>query len=171
MTRKRAIPTGASLREPSSRTSPTPGSVPCAARASGTSLPTRTERSRPRRRLWRGLRVLGLAAVCAGGVVAAVALLRAPAAVRTNPTAPLIATGSPANPARARRAPLQSMFQDDELLVDSSTATVTRTLNQLRALGVQRLRVTVLWSSIAPNPLDDHAPAGFDPAQPGDYPD
>jgi hypothetical protein len=62
------------------------------------------------------------------------------------------------------------MFQDDQLLVDSSTATVTRTLDRLHALGVQRLRITVLWSSIAPDSLADREPAGFDPAQPGDYP-
>jgi hypothetical protein len=62
------------------------------------------------------------------------------------------------------------MFQDDQLLIDSPTATVTRTLDELRALGVDRLRLTVLWAAIAPDPLAARAPAGFDAARPGAYP-
>jgi hypothetical protein len=62
------------------------------------------------------------------------------------------------------------MFQDDRLLIDSSTATVTRTLDLLSGLGVDRLRLTILWSSIAPAPLSPTPPAGFAAAQPAAYP-
>ena len=88
-------------------------------------------RSRPR--LWLGAQVLCLAAVCAAGVVASVALLHGPSAGR-------------ARAAPAPRGPLESMFQDDQLLIDSPTATVTHTLDRLRTLGVDRLRLTVLWA-------------------------
>jgi hypothetical protein len=101
--------------------------------------------------------------------VAAVALLRAPAPGHARAAAPVTAPRGLASPTPARRPPLESMFQDDQLLIDSPTATVTRTLDQLRELGVDRLRITVLWSSIAPDPLAVRSPAGFDPAQPGDY--
>jgi hypothetical protein len=114
-----------------------------------------------------GAQVLCLAAVCAAGVAASVALLRAPSAGQAaGPAAPAAPAGAGATP----RGPLQSMFQDDQLLIDSPTATVTSTLDQLRALGVDRLRLTVLWSSIAPDPLANHPPAGFDPSQPAAYP-
>jgi hypothetical protein len=114
----------------------------------------RALRSRPR--LWLGVRLLGLAAVCAVGAAAAVALLRGPSASHAR-------AGTP-------RGPLESMFQDDRLLIDSPTATVTRTLDELRGLGVDRLRLTVLWSAIAPNPLSLRPPADFEPSQPAAYP-
>ena len=95
--------------------------------------------------------------MCAVGAAAAVALLRAPSASHAR-------AGTPA------RGPLESMFQDDRLLIDSPTATVTRTLDELRGLGVDRLRLTVLWSAIAPDPLSARPPAGFDPSQPAAYP-
>jgi hypothetical protein len=62
------------------------------------------------------------------------------------------------------------MFQDDRYLIYSSTATVTRTLNRLRSLGVDRLRLTILWSAIAPAAASTHRPAGFDAADPAAYP-
>jgi hypothetical protein len=115
--------------------------------------------------------------VCAAGVAAAVALLRAPSAGRAHAAAAHAAAAHAAaahaaagHAATPPRGPLESMFQDDQLLIDSSTATVTRTLDELRGLGVDRLRLTVLWSSIAPEPLGAHAPKGFAPSRPGDYP-
>lgn len=68
------------------------------------------------------------------------------------------------------RHPIESMFQDDHLLVYSPRATVTRTLDTLRGLGVDRLRVTLLWSAVAPDPVATAAPRGFAPTDPGAYP-
>jgi hypothetical protein len=70
--------------------------------------------------------------------------------------------------ARASHAP-QSIFQDDDHLIYASTATVTSTLNTLQSLGVQRLRLTIQWSDIAPNPSSTTEPAGFDATNPEDY--
>jgi hypothetical protein len=61
---------------------------------------------------------------------------------------------------------LESMFQDDAKLLDASTAVVQRTLTTLKALGVDRLRITVEWAQVAPTVR----PTGFDPSDPADYP-
>jgi hypothetical protein len=73
--------------------------------------------------------------------------------------------GSPA----ARRGLLESIFQDDDHLIYAPTVTVERTLDQLRALGVDRLRLTVLWSALAPQPTSPVAPAHFDARNPAAY--
>jgi hypothetical protein len=62
------------------------------------------------------------------------------------------------------------MFQDDRYLIYSSTPTVTRTLDELRGLGVDRLRLTILWSAIAPAAESTAAPRGFDAGRPAAYP-
>ncbi len=124
-----------------------------------------------------------MAAVCAAGALASVALLRTPSAGRPHSAGRAPSAGHAQSAGRTQsaghaqsagqapaRGPLESMFQDDQLLIDSPTATVTRTLDQLRALGVDRLRLTVLWASIAPDPFGTRPPAGFDPVQPGAYP-
>ena len=80
---------------------------------------------------------MAVLAVCALGVVSAIALVSP-------------ASDSPAATTSTSMRPLESMFQDDRYLIDSPSATVRRTLDALRALGVDRLRITVLWSAIAP---------------------
>lgn len=65
---------------------------------------------------------------------------------------------------------VESLFQDDDHLIYASTATVSQTLDTLASLGVQRIRATVLWRDIAPDPTSARAPAGFDPTNPADYP-
>jgi hypothetical protein len=114
-----------------------------------------------RSRAARALRALAVAAVMAAGVLAAVALLRAPAEVRS--------TAAPA-PATAPLGRLESMFQDDRELIYSSTPTVTHSLDLLRSLGVDRLRLTILWAAIAPSPQAGTAPPGFDATDPAAYP-
>jgi hypothetical protein len=44
------------------------------------------------------------------------------------------------------------------------------TLDQLRSLGVQRVRVFVPWNSLAPDPTSPVRPSGFDAADPAAYP-
>ena len=79
--------------------------------------------------------------MCAAGALAAAALLGVLAGVGSAPR------GRPGGRASGS---LESMFQDDRYLIYSPRATVTRTLDALRSLGVDRLRVTLLWSAIAP---------------------
>jgi hypothetical protein len=61
---------------------------------------------------------------------------------------------------------MESIFQDDQLLVDSPAPTVSGTLDTLRSLGVDRVRITVLWASIAP----PAKPKGFKATDPAAYP-
>jgi hypothetical protein len=65
---------------------------------------------------------------------------------------------------------LESMFQDDDHLVYTSTPGAISTLDRLKRLGVDSLRVTMLWKAIAPAPTSTTAPAGFDATNPGSYP-
>ncbi len=64
----------------------------------------------------------------------------------------------------------ESVFQDDQYLLDSPTGAVVGTLVLLKALGVQRVRVNVLWSQIAPKATSRTKPANFDAANPAAYP-
>ncbi|MDQ6608000.1 MAG: hypothetical protein M3Z06_15825 [Actinomycetota bacterium] len=64
----------------------------------------------------------------------------------------------------------ESVFQDDQYLLDSSSGAAIGTMVLLKALGVQRVRVNVLWSSIAPTPDSRIKPANFNAANPSDYP-
>jgi len=63
----------------------------------------------------------------------------------------------------------QSMFQDDDLLEFSPPSKVTDTLNTLRALGVDRVRVTVFWGAVAPDASSQTKPKGFDGSDPDAY--
>src|SRR5258708_129532 len=47
---------------------------------------------------------------------------------------------------------VQSMFQDDDHLVYTTTLGATSTLDRLKSLGVDTVRVTMLWKAIAPQP-------------------
>jgi hypothetical protein len=75
-----------------------------------------------------------------------------------------------ASPSRTSRGAVESIFQDDDHLLYSPTPTVSRTLDTLRGLGVDRLRLTVLWAAIAPAPLARIRPAHFDASNPAAYP-
>lgn len=82
----------------------------------------------------------------------------------------LLATAS-AWPHAARASTTQeSIFQDDNMLIYEDPATLGATLDRLRAIGVDRLRVTIKWSAVAPAPLSTTKPAGFDGSDPAAYP-
>jgi hypothetical protein len=72
--------------------------------------------------------------------------------------------------AAAASATQESTFQDDALLVLGNAAVQGRTLDALRALGVDRVRVGVQWRLVAPEPDSPSRPAGFDPNLPAAYP-
>jgi hypothetical protein len=79
----------------------------------------------------------------------------------------LLAVAAP--PAVASRTQ-ESTFQDDNHLIYATNDVVANTMDRLKALGADRLRITVLWSAIAPDLGSTSKPAGFDGADPGDYP-
>ncbi|MHB8657892.1 MAG: hypothetical protein ACYC91_08025 [Solirubrobacteraceae bacterium] len=66
--------------------------------------------------------------------------------------------------------PVESIAQDDQLLLYSPTATVVRTLRTLRGLGVDRLRLTVVWRYLAPDSSSSRRPPGFHASDPAAYP-
>src|SRR2546430_4914383 len=71
-------------------------------------------------------------------------------------------------PARAAQTQ-ESLFQDDSLLVFGSPSQVARTMDTLRFLGVDRVRVTVFWNLVAPSPASRKRPS-FDATNPAAYP-
>jgi hypothetical protein len=75
-----------------------------------------------------------------------------------------------AGPGRAAASTTQeSMLQDDNELVYAAPSRVSETLSQLASLGVERIRVSVIWALVAPDPLSSTEPS-FDPTNPADYP-
>jgi hypothetical protein len=73
---------------------------------------------------------------------------------------------APQAPGRA----LSSMFQDDQHLLYSPTAVVTRTMDRLQSLGVNQIRATVVWKDIAPDAFSSSPPSHFQAADPAGYP-
>ncbi len=65
---------------------------------------------------------------------------------------------------------MESILQDDQYLLYEPTPVVIRTLNTLKAIGVDRVRVTVLWLGIAPDGASRKPPRHFDPTDPAAYP-
>ncbi len=63
----------------------------------------------------------------------------------------------------------ESTFQDDNSLIFNTTAGTTRTLDQLQRLGVDRVRVSVFWATVAPDAKSQTRPS-FDAKDPGAYP-
>ena len=63
----------------------------------------------------------------------------------------------------------ESLFQDDSLLIFKPPSSVAKTMDTLRYLGVDRVRVTVFWNLVAPNPASRNRPR-FDATDPAAYP-
>jgi hypothetical protein len=62
-----------------------------------------------------------------------------------------------------------SLFEDHDHLVRTSPLGREQTLQELRALGADTLRITVKWSEVAPRPSSRRRPS-FNAADPGAYP-
>jgi len=88
-------------------------------------------------------------------------------ALRTVTAVVLLAAGVPAA-AQAAAAP-ETILQDDAVLLHSTDQGVRDAMTQLRALGVDRVRLTAGWSVIAPQP-DAAARPDFDETDPAAYP-
>jgi hypothetical protein len=63
----------------------------------------------------------------------------------------------------------ESMFQDDSLLVYGAPSEQSNALDIMKALGVDRVRVTVYWRLVAPDP-DATTKPKFDATDPNAYP-
>lgn len=74
-------------------------------------------------------------------------------------------------PPAAPAAPyMVSIMQDDNQLVYGTPRQRRVALDRMRSLGVEAVRVTLLWKSIAPDALARRKPRGFDGAKPAAYP-
>ena len=63
----------------------------------------------------------------------------------------------------------ESIFQDDDRLLHAAPADADATLQELRDLGVDRIRLSVIWRNFAPARDAEHRPR-FDAANPAQYP-
>ena len=82
----------------------------------------------------------------------------------------LLALLAVAVPATARASVQQeTTFQDDDLLVFADQQTQAQTLDTIKALGGDRLRISVYWNAIAPDAKSKTKP-NFDASDPGAYP-
>ena len=82
----------------------------------------------------------------------------------------LLAALAVAAPPAAASSTQESTFQDDNRLLYAPPQRVRETLDELAALGADRLRLTVVWKGVAPEPLRRERPS-FDAADPAAYPD
>jgi Cellulase (glycosyl hydrolase family 5) len=64
----------------------------------------------------------------------------------------------------------ESTFSDDALLVNGSPAVQASTLDTMKALGADRVRVSLVWRLVAPTAEAAQKPAGFDGSNPAAYP-
>jgi hypothetical protein len=64
---------------------------------------------------------------------------------------------------------LEAMFQDDPRILSTDAKVRDATLDEAKALGVQRIRVTAFWNRFAPNAAGDTKPSGFDGSNPDAY--
>ena len=74
-------------------------------------------------------------------------------------------------PASAPAAPyMVSVMQDDNQLAYGTPRQRRVALDRMKSLGVEAVRVTMLWKSLAPHNEARRKPRGFDGARPADYP-
>jgi hypothetical protein len=94
-----------------------------------------------------------------------------PFSLRTLLLACAVAAALLALPAATPAAPyMVSVMQDDNQLVYGNPTQRRNALNRMRGLGVEAVRVTMLWKAIAPTNAALRKPRGFNGAKPGEYP-
>lgn len=73
-------------------------------------------------------------------------------------------------PARALASPtMVSTLEDDQQLIYSRPHRVVEILKQIKALGVNEVKVSLIWYLVAPNPTSSHRPR-FKATDPDSYP-
>lgn len=73
-------------------------------------------------------------------------------------------------PATSAHAALETLVQDDASLLHRTPAQVRASLQKLRSLGVDRVRLTANWSVLTRQPDSHQRPADFDARDPRAYP-
>ena len=101
----------------------------------------------------------------------ALAVLLAPtASAQTKAKAPTVKPkpAKPKAPPASSRG-LETILQDDGLLLYRPQAEVEAAVARMRELGVDRVRITASWSSLTRAPEEETRPEGFDAADPAAY--
>jgi hypothetical protein len=109
----------------------------------------------------------------AGLLALALALLICPVPAAYAQTKAKAPTVKP-KPAKPKAAPasskgLETILQDDGLLLYRPQAEVEAAVARMRELGIDRVRITASWSSLTRAPEEESKPEGFDAADPGAY--
>jgi hypothetical protein len=73
-------------------------------------------------------------------------------------------------PAASAASSLDSMFQDDAVLLNDSPDQARASLDELSGLGVRTIHSLVVWAQVAPERGATKRPEGFDPTDPASYP-
>jgi hypothetical protein len=96
--------------------------------------------------------------------LALAALLPAPALAAKPKPAP-----KPAKPPPISGPGLETIVQDDGLMLYRPAAEVQAAVARMKQLGIDRVRITASWSSLTRDPESDVKPAGFDGSDPAAY--
>jgi hypothetical protein len=75
----------------------------------------------------------------------------------------------PAKPVGGVTRGLETIIQDDGILLFRPAAEVQAAVAKMKALGIDRVRVTANWSTLTRAPESDVRPEGFDAADPAAY--
>lgn len=115
-------------------------------------------------------------ATTAALLVLALAALLAPAAQGAAQKAPSAKAKAKAKAPVAKPKPkpistpgLETILQDDGLLLYRPAAEVAAAVQRMKELGIDRVRITASWSSLTRDPEGEAKPEGFDAADPGAY--
>lgn len=90
--------------------------------------------------------------------------------VRTMTLAALMALMLIAAPAAHAATSMDSIFQDDGLLLGGDAQATAEGLDEMKGLGATTIHALVPWAQIAPGRTDLAKPAGFDASDPAAYP-
>ena len=102
----------------------------------------------------------------------ALAALAAPAAQGAAKPAPAAKAKAPAakpKPKPLSTPGLETILQDDGLLLYRPAEEVAAAVQRMKELGVDRVRITASWSSLTRAPEEEAKPEGFNAADPGAY--
>jgi hypothetical protein len=98
-----------------------------------------------------------------------------PSASKTETKAKAQAKTKAKTKAKAKKPPpisgrgLETIVQDDGLLLYRPVAEVQAAVARMKELGIDRVRITASWSSLAPDAESDTKPASFDGGDPAAY--
>ena len=115
-------------------------------------------------------------ATTAALILLALAALPATAAQGAATKTPAAKAKAPAKPATPPKKPaplstpgLETILQDDGLLLHRPAEEVAAAAQRMKELGIDRVRITASWSSLTRVPEEEARPEGFNAADPGAY--